>query len=57
MLNFISIPKYTYRNISNALFPAFLAFGRISKYFHDTNYSPGPAYVDELKSNMLLNSL
>ena len=35
-LHFINMPKYTYRNISNTFFPAFLAFGSISKHFHCT---------------------
>jgi len=41
-LNCINTPKYTYRNISNTLFRAFLAFGSIPKHFHNTNRSPGP---------------
>jgi len=36
-LNFISMPEYTYRSVSNTLFYAFQAFGTISKHLHCTN--------------------
>jgi len=38
-LNIINMPKYTYRNVCNTFFYAFLAFGNISKHFHHTNQS------------------
>jgi len=33
-LNSVNMPRFSYRNITNALFHAFLAFGRISKHYH-----------------------
>jgi len=33
-LNFTNMPKYTYKNVYNTFFHAFLAFGSIPKHFH-----------------------
>jgi len=35
------MPKQIYRNVSDTLFHAFLAFGSLSRHFHHTNRSLG----------------
>jgi len=42
------MPKYSYTNVSDTFFLAFLAFGSILKHFHHTKsqlllWDPGPA--------------